>query len=122
MPKVRPRASRTLATEVGCVAGMFIICIGSFPLAFALLWGGAHCQPAPQCMADVGSDFIVLLAWLLMGAGGVMLLVRAVTARLWGPIPARDASKHVRHRAELMALGIILAVGGVLYLIFPWVI
>ena len=116
----RRRAERTLAMEVGCAAALFIICIGALPLGFALAWAGAHCQPEPQCQSEVGADFIKLLALLLIGAAAMMLLVKAVTARVWGPILARDAAKQVRQRAELLAFAIILIAGGVLYLPFAW--
>ena len=74
---------------LGCVVGLLFTLLAGFPLLFALAWGGAHCEPVPQCqregqLAFAGQMAVVVAMATLLGLLVRALFVKSMEERLAG--------------------------------------
>jgi hypothetical protein len=66
----------------GCATAIIISVVPAFPLIFGLFWGGAHCEPAPQCRhineLRTGALFAGLFIYAAIIGFGVRVLMNRI--------------------------------------------
>jgi hypothetical protein len=74
----QPRYTGSKGTLLGCFAALIVGLVAAVPLLFALVWGGAHCEPVPECQRAGERLFLVEVAVVVGVAGLIGLGIRAV--------------------------------------------
>lgn len=69
-------------TAYGWLAGGIVLFLGAFGVFFAMIWGGAHCQPVPQCQRSGEIHALWSMPGVVVVAGLMGFAVRWMTGRL----------------------------------------
>jgi hypothetical protein len=73
-----------VGTELGCLSGLALAAVASFPLFFGMAWTGAHCEPVPQCQNVGERAFVEGLAYVFVTSLVLGVAIRWLVVRLWG--------------------------------------
>ena len=72
------RPGGTKGGLLGCLVALGFVPVASMPFLFALAWGGAHCEPVPQCQRSAELIVLIALAGVLALAALLGFAVRAL--------------------------------------------
>ena len=78
----RAAGKRHPGTLYGWLAGGIVFFLGAFGVFFAMTWGGAHCQPVPQCQRSGEIHALWSMPGVVVVAGLMGFAVRWMTGRL----------------------------------------
>lgn len=82
-------------TLYGWLGGGIVFFFGAFVVFFAMAWGGAHCQPVPQCRRSGEIHALWSMLVVAIAAGLMGFAVRWVTGRLAARLTGRPAALRI---------------------------
>jgi hypothetical protein len=112
MSEREPRYSGSKGGLLGCAVAALFAVVVAFPFLFLMAWGGAHCEPIPQCQRAGESRFAIIFAVIV--ALGALLGFSVKTIFNWRMNRAMGAA--VSSHPPLWALLVV----GVLVLVLTY--
>ena len=106
MANERRTTNWPVGTELGCLSGLALAAVVTFPFFFAMAWGGAHCDPVPQCQNQNERAFIEPFAYILVASLALGLSIRSLINRVWGASTADVMAPAAKRKAKALALAI----------------
>lgn len=94
---------------LGCATAFLFFAAIGFVLFFAMIWGGAHCEPVPACRQYGARQFLLGLVALLATASALGLIVRYLVRFVAGRLNGRNRMLVGSVNVLLMALILWLA-------------